>query len=140
MAKDFDQEKSRAAEEIRALEHALEEKKRALVDAQQETSHEKELLREALREHIGAMRPPVTSVPLPATPFGSDDGVRPAPISQDHAQEEEVRALINIALTRSIEDAVKAAQERSPYLLDELHDYLVDEYYEKLIALRKVSP
>ena len=139
-AADFQQEKSQnAEEEIRALERTLEEKKRVLAEARKEIPPEKELLREALRERIEAVRPS-TSPALPSpVPFGAGGAVTPQQVPQGHVQEEEVRALIDIALTRSIEDAVKAAQEKSPYLLDELHDHLVDEYYDKLVALRKIT-
>ena len=53
--------------------------------------------------------------------------------------EKQVRELVAIALQRSIQHAVKAAERETPYLLDELHDHLVDDYYEKLVALRKIK-
>jgi len=47
--------------------------------------------------------------------------------------------LVEVALTRTIHEAVKVAESATPYLLDELHDHLVDDYYEKLVALRKIK-
>jgi len=54
-------------------------------------------------------------------------------------QEEEIRRLVEVALTKGIREAVKIAQAESPYILDELHDHLVDDYYDKLVALRMIQ-
>ena len=52
---------------------------------------------------------------------------------------EDVRLLVEIAMTKSIGEAIRVAQRAgSPYLLDELHDHLVDDYYDKLVSLRKI--
>lgn len=131
-------------DEIRYLERQLEEKKREL--AQRENPpHEKEIFRGVLKEHIEQARQSHLSASL------SDGGSRVfSSLSDDlqkHAQnvaskddgEEKLRAIIEIALGKTIHDAVKVAMQSSPYLLDELHDHLVDDYYDKLIALRQIK-
>ena len=137
-------------DEIRELERRLEEKKRALANGNgaETPLPEKGILREVLREHIEALRttppeaPPSPPTPPPAMPATiaplapqlGDDGS--AKIVRDAA----LQLLIQKALTGTIEQAVKSAEMQSPYLLDELHDHLVDEYYEKLLQLRKIKP
>ena len=122
--------------EIRELERKLAEKRAALGHGQESApTQEKEMLRETLRDHIEEIRTPPTvpaeqSVPTP--PPSSD------PAGQQ-LREEQIRRLIEIALTKSIQEAVKIAQANSPYLLDELHDHLVDDYYDKLVQLKKIQ-
>ncbi len=126
-------------EEIKELQAKLEAKKQEAA-VQGTGEKEKEVFREVLKEHIQSSRsaPSAYLPPLPSdgvstqTPVATDDqaGAR---------REEEVRALIQLALTKSIADAVRMAEKESPYLLDELHAHLVDDYYDKLVALRKIN-
>lgn len=129
-----------AEEEIKELENKLEEKKRELAEKQETLPEEKELFRELLRQHIEQERPilstkpssppapPVSTVPTPA-----DD------LKNKEEREAQIRALIEFALTKSLNGAIKMAGETSPYLLDELHDHLIDDYYDKLVTLRKLK-
>ena len=131
-------------EEIRRLEAQLEAKKREL--AEQGTPHgeEKEVFKEVLREHIEQVRPtPIPSPPptLPPSSSSITDLVTPTPaqVLAEEEREKQLQKLVEIAMTRTIEDAVKQAAAESPYLLYELHDRLVDDYYDKLVQLRKVK-
>lgn len=130
-------------EEIKELERKLEEKKREIAERGGAEPEEKELFREVLRKHVAEVRPvrPGVSLPVPsAKPSLADDLKKKADdIKKQARREEQVKALIEIALTRTIAQAVKVAEKASPYLLDELHDHLVDDYYDKLIALRKLK-
>lgn len=133
-------------EEIRELERRLEEKKRLLVEAGKEVPHEKEVFREVLKEHIESVKPSVKDGEFGASPIsGVTPGLptdlqgRADDLKKKEELKEHVRELIEIAMTHSIEGAVKVAQEATPYLLDELHDHLVDDFYEKLVALRKIK-
>ncbi len=149
MAQLFQQEHREisAEEEVRALEEKLAEKKRELAQRETETpsdAHEKEMLREVLREHIEDVR---RSTPHPVSPpdISSLPQMQPSvtPSSGDAAdfeRNEQLRALIETALSKSVATAVREAEALSPYLLDELHDHLVDQYYEKLVQLRKITP
>lgn len=133
-------------EEIRELERKLEEKKREFAEREREVPPEKEMFREVLREHIEAVRPapPPSAAPppsvAPVSPPPRDQAGLQAQAKRQDEREAEIRSLIELALTRTIEDAVRLAERESPYLLDELHDHLVDDFYEKLIQLRKVKP
>lgn len=128
-------------EEIRELERKLAEKKRELAAGAASPAEEKEVFREVVREHIEAMKPamppdgapPVSHIP-PKPPAAPADAAKAA------EREEKLRLFIEYALTRGIADAAAKARAESPYLIDELHDRLVDEYYDKLVALRRIDP
>ena len=138
---------SSAEEEIRALEQKLEEKKRELTAQQggEAMPHEKEMFREVLREQMDRVTsatpsetpmsslPPLPPLPPPNVQPPLDDAVVAA------EREQAVAKLIELALTQGIDEAVKSAQA-DPYMLDALHDRLVDEYYDRLLQLRKVTP
>lgn len=133
-------------EEIRELERRLEEKKRLLTESGKEIPHEKEVFREVLKEHIESVKPSAKDGEFGITPVAgvapglpTDLQSRADDLKKKEEREEHVRELIEIAMTHSIESAVKVAQEATPYLLDELHDHLVDDFYEKLVALRKIK-
>ena len=134
-------------QEIRELEQKLEAKKRALSLVGKDASQEKEVFREVLKEHIEAAKP-LFSPPEPQVSFTppptaqTSGGTQAQQRSDQIAKEEretELRKLIEFALSRTIYDAVARAQKSTPYLLDELHDHLVDDYYDKLVALRKLK-
>ena len=132
-----------AEEEIRALEQKLEEKKRALAEAGTSPQEEKEIFREVVREHVaesaaeqGAPASAVPLSPLPPTNATQKPADDKATID---AREKKIVALVEYAMTHTIEAAVKMAEAESPYLVDELHDRLADHYYEKLVQLRKLE-
>lgn len=130
-------------EEITMLERKLEEKKRALEEQRRSVPEEKEVFREVMREHIERVRPQTPLITAPSYSPASPGATYTAPFRDDTAQKEQreskIRSLVEYALTRTVEDAVKKAEAESPYLLDELHDHLVDDYYQKLLALRKIQ-
>ena len=59
--------------------------------------------------------------------------------ASSHQKEERIRALIELALTYTIQRAIRHAQSYSPHEVDELHDHLADDYYEKLVQLGKIK-
>jgi len=79
---------------------------------------------------------------MPET-FPQKESAAPAPeTGGDNAEKRkaELDVLIQVALTRSLEEAFKRAEQESPYLLDELRDRLAtDEYYKKLVESAKVE-
>ena len=127
--------------EIKELERKLEQKKRELAEKETVLPEEKEIFREVLREHIKETRTSVADdFKAPATAAPTDDQKKKIDDSvQKEELEQQVKGLIEVAFTKTIIEAVKAAEAASPYLLDELHDRLVDDYYDKLLALRKLE-
>ena len=133
-------------EEIHRLEQQLEAKKRALASSGQEAPPEKEVFREVLREHIETARP---TSPLPLSDDVPTPVLPPPPpthnkhayadaVKKVEAREHTLEMLIEKAMTSTIENAVRSAGNDA-YMIDELHDHLVDEYYDKLIQLRKIK-
>lgn len=146
MAEDIKKEsRGSPEEEIRELEMKLEEKKRELREGGASLPEEKELFRGVLREHIeeakgGGEGKGVSVTPPPVVhKFTDDTKKKKADEDEGEEQEEEIRRLVEVALTKGIREAVKIAQAESPYILDELHDHLVDDYYDKLVALRMIQ-
>ena len=132
-----------AEEEIRALEQKLEEKKRALAEAGASPQEEKEIFREVVREHVaesvaeqGAPAATASILSAPSMSAAQKPAYDKATID---AREKKIVALVEYAMTHTIEAAVRAAEAESPYLVDELHDRLADHYYEKLVQLRKLE-
>ena len=130
--------------ELLALERKLAERRQQLQGEGAPEVNEKELLREVLKKHIEELRsiqpaptPQSPTTPLPQPPVAPLSAV-PTNAPVDDARNETLRELVGIALTKSVSDAVARAAETSPYLLDELHDHLVDDYYDKLIQLKKI--
>ncbi len=128
-------------EEIRDLERRLEEKKR---EVGADGRAEKEMFREVLREHVRSAREGAgdEGVTLPSSHrhVVADEVITdPAELRKEEAREDEIRSLVEDALTRGVGHAVRRAAAESPYLLDELHDHLVDDFYDKLVALRKIK-
>ena len=132
-------------EEIKNLEQQLEAKKRELAVAGAPAKEEKEVFREVLKEHIETLRPSAPPADTAILPAPLPPIAAPAPqdvvaeVKKDEANEATVRMLVEKAMTGTIEDAVKEAQKISPYMLDELHDHLVDDMYDKLVVLRKIK-
>jgi Fic family protein len=120
-------------EEILELEKKLAEKKQELVEEKEAGKHEKEIIREIIKEKV------------------EEAAVTPAPTSQAQTikkikeiagepKERQVQLLVNLALEKGIVQAVEVARGlNNPYLLDELHDVLVDEYYSKLVERGKLK-
>ena len=131
-------------QEIRTLEEKLQEKKHALKE-KAESPPEKEIFKEVLREHIEKAIAGDSAPTKGAPPTAS---VQPAPdyvatqqtSAHDADHEEQVLALVEIALAKGVVDAVKVARQlKNPHLLDDFHDALVDEYYDKLVGAREIK-
>lgn len=129
-------------EEIEALETILREKKREL-EAKGEQRDGKELIREAVQEHIERAAemppPPVSSLPnaqpLPSLTPSEPSQLQPVddPLAGlDHR--EQIEELAAIAFSKGIVEAVNVARRaNNPHLLDEFHDALVDRLYDYLV-------
>jgi len=114
------------------------EKKQVLSREGLEVPSNKELLEEIVKERmekgLETLPPQIERQPhrLPHSPS-------PPPSSGEERLEEEarneeiVKALASIALEKSIPQAVLTARKTgSDFLLDRLHDVLVDKYYQEL--------
>lgn len=126
--------------EIKQLQERLDAKKRELGT----TAHveEREVFREIFRERFDELTKAIQSAsPAPAAPLAQatlrddtgDDTVK------DLKKEEMVEHLIYAAFEKGLGPALKEAQSMGDFWVDELHDRLADEYYEKLLEFRRVQ-
>lgn len=121
--------------EIRELEQLLEEKKKALFEQGEEREH-KEVFKEVFSEKYRQ----IAGTPAPTPAGGSATFVTPAkPPAVSKEKEAELQSLIQAAFSDGLVSAVNHAKARSPWLLDELHDRLSDEYYEKLVQAGQIE-
>jgi hypothetical protein len=128
-----------ASEEIAALEQLLAEKKQALA-AEGKNVQEREAFREAFRESFSAtITPSTNAVTPPLSALSPDELAKHANDVLAKAREEQVDALIEIALRKGVRAATHVAKHATPWLMDELHDRLQDRYYDQLIQLRKLK-
>ena len=129
-------------EEVRSLTRRLAEKKEKVADAGVEV-REKELFREVIREHLEAAREKpgddTALRPIPTVKPQADESSHVGVHSEDH--EKKIQDLLLIAFSKGIVEAVAAARHlNDPHLLDDFHDALADEYYDKLIATGEITP
>lgn len=132
--------------EIAILEQKLAEKKASL--GKVENFSEKEFVKETIKERMAET--PVFSVPQ-KTAASTAKGTKatPTPLvatgkvtAQDLRQlskEKQLDILVGVAMTQSIPESVSLAQATdNPYILDELHDVLVDKFYSELVKRGKI--
>ena len=165
-----DQESTKTLEqEIRALEEKLAARRRAETAAGGELREERELFRDVLKEHVAASKAEASprlareservalegreraaeldgglsqsSGIVPFSPLQQTAGKAKAAELKEQEHHEQVEALVDIALAKGIMEAVAVARHlQNPHLLDDFHDALVDEYYEKLLLSRELTP
>lgn len=124
------------AQEIAELEAKLQEKKMQMERAGS-PAPEKNIFKEVVRDHAFAKEattaPSATVTTTTAAPTTSTR----LPTA---AEEEAVTKHIAQAFIKGIPAAVREARSSgNPFLIDLLHDRLADEYYQKLLAARKVK-
>lgn len=59
---------------------------------------------------------------------------------EEKQHEPEIEALVKIAFEKGISEAIKAAQEKDPHLLDDFHDTLMDRLREELRQRGIIKP
>ena len=127
--------------EIKWLEEQLEAKKRALSEREPSSTEasegkEREMVRDVIEEAFSQ-----NLLPAPATtPISDDDAQRAALLLDEKEHEEVVSDLIAMAFAKGMAQAMKAANAlKNPHILDEFHDKLADQYYQKLLEARKIK-
>ena len=127
---------SETKNELNILHHRFEAKKNENTPDQSE----KDIFRNVFRERFNELRQSIQSVPPPAkmppaiknsTTIKNDD--------TNKDREEKLQSLIEAAFSGGPGMAIDSAQKLGDYYLDELHDRLADEYYEKLIQFQKLK-
>jgi len=119
-------------EEIFELEKKLAEKKQELAEKQEFEKHDKDILREVVKERISQVKvstkPPAPQIAKKAKEIGVE------------SKERQIQLLIDLVFQKGVEHAIEVARRLdNPYLLDELHDSLVDKLYKKLVEEGKLK-
>lgn len=132
-----------AREEIKELERKLEEKKRELAAGGVEAPPEKQIFREIFKEHMEsvsrATHPQANIPPAGGASQPQPPAHQPTDNARDEAHKEQIESLVEMAFSKGLVDAVEAARHlNNPHILDEFHDTLEDEYYDKLVAARSL--
>lgn len=126
---------SETKNELDILHRRFEAKKSESIPERSEKEVFRDVFRERfneLKQSIQALAPSTgTTTPKNNTITKDDDA--------DKDREEKLQALIKLAFSGSPVEAIDSAQKLGDYYLDELHDRLVDEYYEKLIQFQKLK-
>lgn len=123
-------------QEISDLEQQLAEKKAALESGSESAESlpdDKEILRDVVQQKIQQHAPQYQT---PAKKQQDDDGES----YNDPQLVDQVQGLINIAFSKSIDEAVKmAAASDNPALIDAFHDIIVDQLYDTLLERKKLE-
>ena len=134
-------------QEIAQIERDLASKRTVLEQQKQsgaiaEVPHEKETLREIMREQYA---PPASATQQLTTNNQQPTTILPPPIVEPPLYlspelKEKVQELVNVAFTTTISDAIKQAQAtNNAALIDAFHDALVDELYNYLVERGKLT-
>ena len=93
---------------------------------------EKEILKEAISEHV--QKTQISPGPQPKIVAQKTQQIKIQP------KERQVQLLVNLAFDKGLSHAIEVAKRlENPYLLDEFHDTLVDELYNKLVQEGKLK-
>lgn len=117
--KNFEAKRAEVLEQLKTKEGELSSEK------------QKEILREAVSERIGTVQPIASQQQI---------AVQVAQKLKDEPKERQIQLLTAMAFEKGVVEAVEVAKNLdNPYLLDEFHDALVDEYYKKLVEQGKLK-
>lgn len=126
-------------EEVVELEKELAEKKQQLVRKKEADRHDKELIKEIIKEKVEIPKPSKVkpSTPSPASPKTI---IQQAKKLMGEKKERQVKLLTDLALEKGVIHATEVAKKLDdPYILDEFHDTLVDEFYNRLVKEGKLK-
>lgn len=124
--------------EIVELEKRLAEKKQELAEKKEVEKHEKELIKEIIKEKVEKPAPP--KVKPVTTPPAQRVIVKKAKELKGEQKERQIQLLTELAFEKGVVHATEVAKKLdSPYILDEFHDTLVDELYNYLVEKGKLK-
>src|SRR3989338_4969211 len=122
-------------EDIKWLEGQLEAKKRELAGAGAETK-ELENTKDVIKDAPQAPTPP----PASHASLSDDDTKKRAGELEEKKHHEIRDELVAIAFSKNLASALKVAESfKNPHIIDEFHDTLADQYYQKLQDARKLK-
>jgi len=137
MKKNFSSEKKEEAlkiefSEIEKLKERIQEIESQVLKAKPE-SREK-LIKEEIRKYLEELQETPSFAP-PTNVRDEAKEISKFPPSQ------QVGALISLVFEKGLKEAISVARQlQNPAILDEFHDTLVDQFYEKLVKEKIIKP
>jgi len=129
-------EKPAAQQEIVELEQKLAEKKKELMEKNEPERHNRELIKEIIKEKVEIPELPKTKTALPV----QKSVIKKVKQLKSEKKERQIELLTDLAFERGVIHATEVAKKLdSPYILDEFHDSLVDELYNYLTKQGKLK-
>lgn len=126
-------------EEVVELEKRLAEKKQELMEKKEAEKHDKELIKEIIKEKIEIPKPSKVT-PLAPVIFPPKAVAKKAKELMGEKKERQIQLLTDLAFEKGVIHAAEVAQKLDdPYILDEFHDTLVDELYNYLVEQGKLK-
>lgn len=138
--KKYFQEKINSPEELERFkkETVQEEEKMAIIEEKKEIGKEKEKLIEKEKQIASEEKIKPTVIPFPVIEDKKIKEEVKELISKE--KPDQIKKLVSLAFTKGLNYSFEVAKKlNDPYILDELHDILVDELYEQLIKKDKLK-
>jgi hypothetical protein len=126
-------------EEVVELEKRLAEKKKELVEREEVEQHDREIIKEVLKEKLE--KPTVSKATPPAAPLPTPKAVvKKAKELKGEKKERQIQLLTDLAFEKGVSHATEVAKKLDdPFILDEFHDTLVDELHNYLVEQGKLK-
>ena len=122
-----------------ALESQIQELEQALATKRAELGTDSAAPYERAEVHAAVGEQIQQVVPTYQAPVAAADPDLPS--WQDPALAETVQALVNVAFTQSLQEALaQALKSGNPALIDAFHDVLVDQLHQELLNRQKIQP
>jgi poly-D-alanine transfer protein DltD len=100
-------------------------------EAELSAEKQKEILKEAVIERMAMVQPAIGQQQVAA---------QTAQKLKDQPKDRQIQLLTELAFEKGVVEAVEVAKNLdNPYLLDEFHDALIDEFYKKLVEQGKLK-
>ena len=127
-------------QDIKWLEAQLKAKKKELSERGAQKP-EREIVKEVLKDSSAGENPPAGLPPvLPPSTVSDGANFKKTDEAVEKEHEPIVKDLVALAFSKNLASALRAARSlKNPHMLDEFHDTLADQYYEKLKAARKLK-
>lgn len=122
------------------VKEKIETPEKSRHEEQIETKKEREIIPESIKEKLKFFGREKKGVPISRPPAAiaqiNDDAIK---IKKLEA-EQQVRKLTELAVHKGIYYAIEVVQHiDDPYLIDRFHDALINDYFDKLVAAKKLK-
>ena len=126
-------------EEVIELEKRLAGKKKELVDREEADQHDREIIKEVLKEKLEKPAPLKATLPT-ASPPTPKAVVKKVKELKGEKKERQIQLLTDLAFEKGVSHATEVAKKLDdPFILDEFHDTLVDELHNYLVEQGKLK-